>query len=242
MTFWKKQFPIGLAFVCGVVMFFRFFSPSHLANQTLTEFTDWDIIISGVASFLGVFSLLHNHYNKLKRKQPGWGYSVVVYVGFAATALAGFIFGVGVNTKVYEEGLIGVFMRAGLHHGQPPPTEGFTSMVNPFNWIFMNMMTSLGATMFALLAFYIASAAFRAFRAKTREATVLLIAALLVMIGRVPLWNFLNTVFEPVSSWIMNNPNMAAQRGIIFGIVLSQVALSLRIIFGIERTYMGGGD
>jgi len=241
MTFWKKKFPIALAFICGVVMFFRFFSPSHLADQTLTEFSDWDIIISAVASFLGIFSLLHNHYTKLRRKVPGWGYSIVVYVGFTVMALAGFLFKVDTKANLYKDGLVGVFMRMTLH-GSPPPTEGVTTIVNPFNWIFMNFMVSLGATMFALLAFYIASAAFRAFRAKTREATVLLIAALLVMVGRVPLWDFLNTAFSPVSSWIMNNPNMAAQRGIIFGIVLSQIALSLRIIFGIERTYMGGGD
>ncbi len=37
-------------------------------------------------------------------------------------------------------------------------------------------------------------------------------------------------------------PNAAAQRGILLGVILSQVAISLRIIFGIERTYMGGGD
>ena len=37
-------------------------------------------------------------------------------------------------------------------------------------------------------------------------------------------------------------PNAAAQRGILLGVILSQIAISLRIIFGIERTYMGGGD
>ena len=30
--------------------------------------------------------------------------------------------------------------------------------------------------------------------------------------------------------------------GIILGVILSQIAIAVRIIFGIERTYMGGGD
>jgi hypothetical protein len=34
---------------------------------------------------------------------------------------------------------------------------------------------------------------------------------------------------------------MAAQRGVMMGIGLGMIATSLRIIFGIERTYMGGG-
>jgi hypothetical protein len=124
-----------------------------------------------------------------------------------------------------------------------------------FYWIFNNIFVPLDATMFSLLAFYIASAAFRAFRARSMEATALLIAGCLVMLGRVPLGEQIvfplsslhlggltNFNLSDVAGWILNNPNTAAQRGILLGVILSQVAISLRIIFGIERTYMGGGD
>lgn len=118
-----------------------------------------------------------------------------------------------------------------------------------FMWFFDHCFVPLDATMFSLLAFYIASAAFRAFRARSFEATALLISGCLVMIGRVPLGeqiavqagNFHLSVAD-VASWILNNPNSAAQRGILLGVILSQVAISLRILFGIERTYMGGGE
>jgi hypothetical protein len=71
------------------------------------------------------------------------------------------------------------------------------------------------------------------------------------MVGRVPVgdWlaqnlpageNWFNT--PALASWLLNVPNSAAQRGILLGVILSQVAISVRIIFGIERTYMGGGD
>ncbi len=48
--------------------------------------------------------------------------------------------------------------------------------------------------------------------------------------------------FPEVTSWLLNVPNAAAKRGIILGVLLSQIAIAIRIIFGIERTYMGGGD
>jgi hypothetical protein len=48
--------------------------------------------------------------------------------------------------------------------------------------------------------------------------------------------------FPSWTSWLLNVPNQAAQRGIMLGVLLSQIAISIRIIFGIERTYMGGGD
>jgi len=112
----------------------------------------------------------------------------------------------------------------------------------PAGWEYQWMFVPMQATMFATLAFFIASAAFRAFRARTWEALALLLAGLIVMIGRVPIGEFISPHLSTFSDWIMNNPSMAGFRGIILGVALAQIAISVRIIFGIERTYMGGGD
>jgi len=42
-----------------------------------------------------------------------------------------------------------------------------------------------------------------------------------------------------IDTYIMNGANMAVQRGIIIGAALGAAAMSLRIMLGIERTYMG---
>jgi len=111
-----------------------------------------------------------------------------------------------------------------------------------FNYLFINFQIPLSATMFSLLAFFVASAAFRAFRAKNPEATLLLIAAVLVMIGRVPIGYWIWHGFPDLVEWLMQVPNTAAKRGIIFGIDLGLISMALRVILGIERSYMGAKD
>jgi hypothetical protein len=110
-----------------------------------------------------------------------------------------------------------------------------------YHWMFQNMQAPMMSTMFSLLAFFIASAAYRAFRARTFQATVLLIFAVVVMLGRIPLGQFLWNKLPGITDWIMAYPNLAVQRGIIIGAALGAASMSLRIMLGIERTYMGKG-
>jgi len=132
---------------------------------------------------------------------------------------------------------------------------GGTGEKTGFEWMFKNIQVPMQATMFSLLAFYIASAAYRAFRARTLEATLMLVTAVLVMLARVPIGDFLwqhimpDSVLqwkanlpEDVAGWILNVPSMAARRGIILGISLGAIATSIKIILGIERTYTGAGE
>jgi hypothetical protein len=111
---------------------------------------------------------------------------------------------------------------------------------NPmFKNFFSNIMVPLQSTMFALLAFFISSASYRAFRARNLLASLLLIAALIVMLRFTPgPWGDL---ISKTSTWVMNVPNLAAQRAIVIGIGLGMVATALKVILGIERGYMGKG-
>ncbi|MCP4583715.1 MAG: hypothetical protein GY839_19060 [candidate division Zixibacteria bacterium] len=108
-----------------------------------------------------------------------------------------------------------------------------------FTWMFDYMQAPMQATVFSLLAFFVASAAYRGFKIRNFEASLLLFAAILVMIGRVPMGELISPYFPKIANWILTVPSMTARRGIFVGIGLGTIATSLRVILGVERTYLG---
>jgi hypothetical protein len=108
-----------------------------------------------------------------------------------------------------------------------------------YTWWYDHVFAPCNATMFALLAFFIASAAFRAFRARNLEAALLLGAAILVMIGRVPIGRSISPWFPELAEWIIDVPNNAGRRAIMMGAALGAIATSLRVILGLERSHLG---
>jgi hypothetical protein len=210
VIFWKRSLPVFLTFVLGVIFALQYYVPHPASEAVLQEVTVWNQIIAGFAIILGVASLLYLHYQKIMRKETGWGYSAVLYLSMLITLIIGlWVGGEGEGTA--------------------------------FGWLYDYVLVALQGTMFSILAFFVASAAYRAFRARSVEATVLLVAAIFVMFGRVPLGEYLVSGVGEVSDWIMSVPNTAARRGIIIGISLGGIATSIKIIFGIERAYLGGG-
>jgi hypothetical protein len=109
-----------------------------------------------------------------------------------------------------------------------------------FLWVFNHLQAPMQGTVFSLLAFYVTSAAFRGFRARSVESAILIVAGMIVLIGRVPLGELMTPHLPAAADWIVNVPALAAKRAILIGIGLGMVATALKVIAGVERTYLGG--
>ena len=206
----KRQVPLVLCFVFGIVMIFTQFSPHSFSQGIYEEVISWALIIGPFALVLATVTLIQTHTVRIRRRTEHWQYSFVVFAGLIIMVLIGI---------------------------------PFKPQNSVFEWLYNNVQLPMDATMFSLLAFFIASAAYRAFRARTFEASLLLITALIVMMGNVPVGDLLsNDTASKARQWILDNPNLSARRGIILGVSLGVISQSIRIILGIERSYLGGGD
>lgn len=215
----KREFPLFVTAVIGLFMILSFFVPHQLVSVPADFLQQCAVIVVAFGYVLGGANVLRVNFDGIYKKQPDWIYKIVLVIALLATLVIGAVEGPG-------------FLNPGTRS----------------KWIYDNFYSNMAATMFALLAFFIASAAFRAFRIRTTEAALLAIAALIVMLGRVPLSNALTewlpegVRLQVVQEWIMEVPQNAAKRAILMGAALGVMATGLRVILGIERSYLSGED
>ena len=217
----RRTVPLVITFIAGVAMITSFFvHKDTLLGQAASRVKEWGIIIAAFAVVLGTGNIIRISLHKAKRGEDR-PYKIVLLVCLFVTMILGMFFGI-------DKGIRATMFNGGALEG------GY----NPFYWIYFNIQLPLGATMFSLLVFYITSAAYRAFRMRSIEAGILLVTAVVVMLGQVPISSAIGA--DKVMAWIMIVPNVAAKRAIFMGAAMGIASMSLKIILGIERSYLGG--
>lgn len=104
-------------------------------------------------------------------------------------------------------------------------------------FIFTYILQPLEATFFGLLAVFVTTAAFRAFRVRDLESFFFVLFALIVLLGQVPVSIYLWPEFPVIKDWILNVPTLAGVRGILLGVALGVIATGLRVLTGADRPY-----
>lgn len=105
--------------------------------------------------------------------------------------------------------------------------------------IFKHVQFPLQATIFSLLAFFVATAAYRAFRLRSLEALAFLLVAVVVLLGQIPGWGLdaLRETLPWAREWILSVMSLGGARGILLGVALGTIVVGLRLLMGIDRPY-----
>lgn len=232
----KRTAPLIITALGGFVLIIAYFSPHTLSWGE--DAAVWFDILAAIAFILGGGNLLKVHLKKVSDKVAGWGYSVICLGAFILTLIVGLgKIGVNPSEQFPNYAWSGVYDQVG----------------SPFWWFYEYGFKPLTASMFAMLAFYVASAAFRAFRAKNFEAILLLGTAFIILMGRtfagVWMTSFIgdDSVFsglkvENFTVYIMQVFNTAGNRAIMIGIALGVASTSLKVLLGVDRSYLGSGE
>ncbi|GBC97982.1 hypothetical protein HRbin17_00477 [bacterium HR17] len=228
-----------LTFLAGLYFALEFFMPRH---NVLTPWRDSVAdLLQVLAAFtfgLGVLNQFLIHGRNILHRTPNWPFSVAFFSGFLLMLGTGLLqhYAPHFLAAVPPQGAIGVL--------------GFWEAA--YRVLFEGALQALSATVFALLAFFIASAAYRAFRIRTLEAGLLMVTATIVMLANVPIgqqwltgwipeespWAWLR--LEKLAHWLQTQINAPTMRAILFGLWVGALGMALRIILGLERSFTIG--
>lgn len=234
---YRKIVVVAVTFIGGLYLALEFLLPhtghspvAHFANgltKAKPGVADWMMIVGAFTLLLGISNLFQVHGKAIRKLNPGWYNSLAFFISFFLIMIMGFV-------KDAYTGKPGVAGSVGI-----ASTQLFAILFNGF-------VQNLDASMFSLVAFYIVSAAYRAFRIKSAEAGLMMVTAGIVMLGLVPVGTLITNWLphtgllaslrlERITVWILTWPSMAVLRAIEFGLSVGYMAMSLRIWLSLER-------
>ena len=212
----RREIPVIITIVVGFMFLLNNLVTVQIGDMTLAlavrELSTWVTIVSAFAVGLASVNLMRIHARNVSRQRDRWWLSVVLVATFVLFTV------VGVLARTYN----------------------VTWAVQFNQKLFDHIQTPLGSAMFSIIAFYIASAAYRAFRMRSLEASILLASAILLMLGRAPIGEVIWRQFPPIANWLMDIPNNAGQRAVLIGAAIGGFATALRVLIGMERGHLGG--
>jgi hypothetical protein len=220
----KKWVTIACTFIAGLYFLLGFIVPTNdkgenFITPTVEPVSYFIMYVFAWTLGLGIISLTIVHGRRLLTRHAGWHHSLAFFIAMLSFILFGFWSQIGAS--------------------------GPAGVKSAYSALF-TLLINLDAAMFSLLAFYIASAAYRAFRVRTVEAGLLMVAALLVMLGLVNVgvwltswipesstWAFFR--LENLSVWMMSIINMSGQRAVTIGVAVGALAMAMRLWLSLER-------
>jgi len=212
----RREIPIALTafFALYMMIAYHFSLPWMSENAQLTvDIQTFAQILNVMALGLGYIAItrLHAGYIIRRVKHPqSWHWSLWLLLVLAITTIVGLPWG---NFGVRSE---------------------------PLQFIFSSILLPMRGAMYAVVSFYMASAAYRVFLARNKEAAVMLAGAFVVMLTNAPVGELLGAWVGNLGTWLLAVPSMGGMRGIQICGALGTLILAWRMITGRETGYLRG--
>ena len=211
----RVEIPIAITIIFALIQVIPYFVSMGPAVEAVQDkVVRWTLVVSTGALLIGLTSLLLIHVPRVTRRRTHWEYSLLLIAFMFLMTIIGLPF--------------------------PELNLGLTGYW--FRFFYNNTLVPLSSSLYAILAFYITSAAYRAFKARSLEAALLLISGTILVLRNAPLGTFLIPQIADLGDWIFNIPNMAVNRAIMIGGGLGAMVLGIRVLLGYERGYLRGGE
>jgi uncharacterized protein YjeT (DUF2065 family) len=178
-------------------------------------FTSALIVIGLFSVGLGLVNVVMLHGHRIVRMRPNWEHSVVMFVAFFTMMTFGIL-------KVSAP--------------KPPGGQPYTGAAALFDYVVVRIMVHMNSTIYSFLAFFVTSAALRAFRVRGAESAVMMVAAVIVLLSMAPETSF--PFLAQFREWMDLKLNAAVFRALTFGMILGGITVSMRMWLGIERGSM----
>ena len=217
----RKEAPLLITFVVVLIVMLSQVTTGNVPGLGISMpvlferyISPWMTVVSAFSLCLASVNLIVIHSRNVSRKQPEWIYSLILLGSL-------------------------VLYGAWCTYVQINPDNAAAAAT--YSLLYNNILSPLMTGQWACLAFYVASASYRAFRARNLEATVLLVSAILVMLGATPVGGVIWSKFPVIQRWLIDVPNMTGQRALLIGAAIGSFVACLRTMLGIERSHLGIG-
>lgn len=212
----KRLITVLIAGVCGLIVLLDFIGGGAAFDLAAALLVEWAAVITALALLLGVLNVAGSHLARVRQRSADWRYSLVLLLGMLLVIVAGIFF--------------------------PLPGRGGlmlpgTLAEEPIRAVFRTVYEPLAASLLALLAFFSLSAALRALRRGSREATVIVVVAALVLLAQLPPLAALPAVGASVQ-WLNDFVALAGARGLLLGAAIGAFVAGVRVLLGFDTPYL----
>ncbi len=131
---------------------------------------------------------------------------------------------------IYLLALLAIMTLSGILLGQH---------VGAYEWLLLAVVTPLSSVIYGILAFYMASAGARAFRARSPQAALLLIAGFIVLLYQAPLTGAIFPGIEGAATYLTDTFGMSVSRMFSISVSIGAIVLGVRMLTGKEVAFLG---